>query len=365
MKYTFGSGTMRAGGSLALSIMELDNKTQTFCEIFYFARHIYKKYKFLNKENIKFKISYETSLRLKYRNGIKLDKNKIYKVLLKKNIKDYGDLYKILAKILLANQKKNNLINNFVDYSNGEWRFIGDFLNFDKNFKSFLILRDPRSVVSSFKKLTYGKNNSYLNAIFNWLDCAKYFYIYSNKFSRSRFLPLIFENIHSDPESNVKKICKFLKIGYSKKFLSTESFKKIKDPNLLFSVHTKKKVYGYDKKRSKNWKKNLEEWEIVLIEHICKKFMKKYNYKFEYSENMDILKTGIKFLNKNKILKKRYLQFKKNGEGTNLRMNDPSNPKNWSSRFDPTKKFTDDKDFVNYSYELNKYKIELRNYFKI
>ena len=49
MKYTFGSGTMRAGGSLALSIMELDNKTQTFCEIFYFSIHIYKKYKFLNK----------------------------------------------------------------------------------------------------------------------------------------------------------------------------------------------------------------------------------------------------------------------------------------------------------------------------
>ena len=44
MNYTFGTGAMRSGSALVLSILELDKKTITFCEIYYFSRHIYKKY---------------------------------------------------------------------------------------------------------------------------------------------------------------------------------------------------------------------------------------------------------------------------------------------------------------------------------
>ena len=56
MNYTFGTGAMRSGGALVLSILELDKKTITFCEIYYFSRHIYKKYKNLNNVKTKYKI---------------------------------------------------------------------------------------------------------------------------------------------------------------------------------------------------------------------------------------------------------------------------------------------------------------------
>ena len=148
MKYTFGTGTMRSGGALVLSILELDKRTTTFCEIYYFSRHIFKKNKNLNSKKTKYKISYNFHLILKYRNNINISFNKIFNTLKNEKIKNYGNLYIILANILIQNKK----IKNFVEYSNGEWRFIDKFLNLNKKFKSFLIIRDPRSVIASFKK---------------------------------------------------------------------------------------------------------------------------------------------------------------------------------------------------------------------
>ena len=113
MNYIFGTGTMRTGGSLVLSIMEIDSKTQTLCEIFYFSRHIYKKYRKLNHNLTKFEIAHEFSLRLNYRNSIKISPKKfiiIYKI----QISNYNILYQSLANTY---RKKKN---NFVDYSNGE-----------------------------------------------------------------------------------------------------------------------------------------------------------------------------------------------------------------------------------------------------
>ena len=47
---------------------------------------------------------------------------------------------------------------------------VKDFLNLNKKNKSFIVMRDPRSVFSSFKKLTFNKNFSYLNCVFNWIS---------------------------------------------------------------------------------------------------------------------------------------------------------------------------------------------------
>ena len=66
MKYIFGTGAMRSGGALVLSILELDKNTKAFCEIYYFSRHIFKKYNQLNNVVTKHKIAYNFYLILKY-----------------------------------------------------------------------------------------------------------------------------------------------------------------------------------------------------------------------------------------------------------------------------------------------------------
>ena len=51
--------------------------------------------------------------------------------------------------------------------ANTEWRNIGNLLNLNKNYKAYQVIRDPRSILSSFKKLTYLEGYDYLDIIFS------------------------------------------------------------------------------------------------------------------------------------------------------------------------------------------------------
>jgi hypothetical protein len=350
MNYTFGTGAMRSGGALVLSILELNKKTITFCEIYYFSRHIFKKYKDLNNQKTKYKISYNFHLILKYRNKINIKLENIFEVLKRKKIKNYGDLYIILANILV----QNNKFKNFVEYSNGEWRFINHFLKLNKKFKAFLIIRDPRSVIASFKKISHGSKYDYLNCIFNWIDSFDYLEKLKKKYNENRFLLLKFEDIHKDPENNTKKICKFLNISFKSSYIKNKNFKKIKNKSLTFSALSTKPSFGFDVSRNNQWMNNLTNWEIAIIEYLCRNRMKKLDYKFENFDKKELQK-GIKKLNQNSLIKKRFRFFKNSNKGTNLRMNDPSKPENWSSQKNTLKKFINDNEYKNYITEIKKY----------
>lgn len=356
MNYTFGTGAMRSGGALVLSILELNKKNITFCEIYYFSRHIFKKYKNLDSKKTKYKISYNFYLILKYRNNININFNMIFNTLKNKKIKNYGNLYIILANILIQNKK----VKNFIEYSNGEWRFVDKFLNLNKKFKSFLIIRDPRSVIASFKKISHGSKYDYLNCIFNWIDSFDYLKKLKKKYTNKRFLDLKFEDIHENPERNTKKICSFLNIPFQEKYIKNNNFKKIKNKSLIFSALNNKPSYGFDVSRNNQWVNSLKKWEVAIIEHCCGSRMKKLNYKLENLDKKELIK-GMKILNKNNIIKKRFNFFEKNNKGTNLRMNDPSKPQNWSSHRNSLKKFVEDKEYYNYINEVKKYEQEFYN----
>ena len=350
MKYIFGTGAMRSGGSLVLSILELDNITKTFCEIFYFSRHLYKKFTNLNSFKTKYRIAYTFYLLLKYRNGKIIDYKSVYKELVNKKISNYSELYIVLSKYLISEK-----YHNFVEYSNGEWRFINDYLNLNKKFKAFLIMRDPRSVIASFKKISFGKKYDYLNCIFNWIDCYDYLKIYKKKLNKKRFLYLKFEDIHSNPEKNVKKICKFFSIKFKTSMLKNQTYKnKIKTKTLIFSAQNKEYSFGFNAKRNYQWIENLSKWEIALIEKLCGSRMKKIGYKLQNYKSNDF-KKGIQNLKKNNILKQKFLRFQKFNVGDNLRMNDPTKAENWGSNKKNKNRFLEEKEYSNYKKELKKF----------
>ncbi len=352
MKYIFGTGAMRSGGALVLSILELDKNTKAFCEIYYFSRHIFKKYNQLNNVVTKHKIAYNFYLILKYRNKIIIKYEKIFTILKKKKINDYESLYIILANILIENKKYKN----FVEYGNGEWRFIEKFLEFNSKFKAFLIIRDPRSVISSFKKISHGSKYDYLNCIFNWIDSYDYLKKLKKRYSEKRFLGLKFEDIHKDPKKNTIKICNFLGITYKSSFIKNKSFKKIKNTSLTFSALNKKPSYGFSVKRNNQWEDYLTKWEIAVIENLCGSRMKELQYELKNLDKKELQK-GMEKLKKNILIKKRLQFFKKTNLGTNLRANDPAKPENWSSKKNSLKKFIEDDEYEKYISEVKYYKI--------
>ena len=56
------------------------------------------------------------------------------------------------------------------EYTALKWNNIVNLFDFIPNSQAIHVIRDPRAVLSSWKKLSSIPNNAYLNCIFNWLE---------------------------------------------------------------------------------------------------------------------------------------------------------------------------------------------------
>ena len=357
--YLFGSNTPRSGGTLISNLLSMHPDVLITKDLLHFFRHIYKKYDPLNYKNIKLLV-HELVIRIKYRNEIILDPKKILEYL--PNGKEkylYSDVVMMLYDYIgYVNDKK--IIGEIANF---EWFNIKNFLDLDKNFKAFQVIRDPRSIVASFKNITYEKNHSYLAMIFHWLDSVQC----SEKLNGNKnYFVTKFEEIHQNPESVGNSIFNFLNLDFDKKILNNSEWEKrlvTKFNYINISGHDKKKKYGFDPKRNDAWKSKLEKWEIALITSLLKEDLKKYNYEIlDYKR--DDVEYGIKILNGNKVLKKMYNTFLDKGVGSHFRERDPSNPKNWAAKDltqDLKAKFIDTEDYKLYSLEMEKIKLNYDN----
>ena len=89
--------------------------------------------------------------------------------------------------------------------------------------KAFQIIRDPRAVLASWKKLSYSKGNKYLNIIFQWIDAVNYCEKNKRKYIKS-FIVIKFEDIHNDPKNQTKLLCDFVNIKFAAATLLTPLF---------------------------------------------------------------------------------------------------------------------------------------------
>ena len=321
----FGSSTPRSGGSLVSNILSVHKDIIITQDLIHFFRHIYKKYLPLHTAQNKFLLVEEMCLRIKTRNNIILNSKQILKNI--KNVKNYAQLVKKIFSYILEKNNKKKIIG---ETANGEWRNIGVFLNLDNNNKCYQVIRDPRAILVSWKKISFSKNYDYLNILFNWIDSINFSKEYLRKY-KSRYMRLKFEEIHSDPKKNIHKICKFANVELDKNMLKPEKWPSLlqnKFNHINVSVYNKKNIYGFSKKRSTNWKYHIKDWELTLIQFLFKNQLKQLGYKI-YKDDKKLLAKGLKILESSSLLNKNYKFYKKNGKGTDKRLNDPSNPKNW------------------------------------
>ena len=350
--YIFGSNTPRSGGTLISNLLSMHPDVLITKDLIHFFRYIYKKYDPLNLKNLTFLVN-ELVIRIKYRDYIILNPKKILDFLpSNKEIYNYSDVVKMLYDhVGFVNNKK--IIGEIANF---EWFNIENFLSLEENFKAFQVIRDPRGIVASFKKITYEKNHSYLSLIFYWLDSIHY----SEKLNNNKnYFVTQFEEIHQNPELVGRSIFNFLNLDFDKSILKNSEWEKrlvTKFNYINVSGHDEKKKYGFNPQRSYTWKNTLEKWEISLITFLLKDYLKKYNYEVLDYEKAEV-EYGIKILENNKILKKMYNDFLEKGTGTHYREKDPSNPANWGVK-DFTKdikaKFIDTEDYKLYSGEIEK-----------
>ena len=350
---------MRSGGSLHCNLISSHKDIIILHDNIHFFRHIYNKYKPIKKKSNLYKLAGELSIRLKYRANLKINKKKFFNSLIHARPKNYSEIHAALLSVFLKEIGNKKIIG---EYANGEFTKIKTFLEFNNHNIAYQVFRDPRAMLMSWKRITFSKGYKYLNSIFNWIDAVDNAMMNKKKFGNKRFLILKFEETHSDPKKVAKKICNFFKVKFDKDMINTQKWKKKLNKKYNFiniSAYTNKYVYGFSKDRISKWESHIEKWEHELVDYLCRTRMKKMGYRIKYKKFPE---KGLDLMSKDNLLKKRLQRFLKFNKGTDAKLNDPSNPKNWESGQTSGLKFVNSPEFTKYMREIRQIHQESKKY---
>ena len=153
------------------------------------------------------------------------------------------------------------------------------------NAKFIHIIRDPRDVSVSLKKVPWGPNNIYDIADF-WQDRVKNSLALKSEFPAD-YMELRYEELVREPEKELRQITEFLGEPYNNEMLH---FYEKKNSYSLPEWHSmlKKKP---DPKRIRNWKNHLKNDEVEVLEYIVGDLMDGLGY--EKTSDPGFLKKGI------------------------------------------------------------------------
>ena len=220
----FITSSYRSGGALFTKMLNVNDKIKVSSGTINFFRYYFKKNKLLKKINYESLLK-QFCIRSKYRFDINLNYNEIIKLVEKKNF-DYSDLYRLMCGKIF----KNNKFTIVGEHAGNEWRNIPNYLKIFPKGKAIILLRDPRDIICSFKKITIAKKNDYLISIFNFIDLINYTYALKKKYDKKIHI-VKFHELKKNPKIVIKRVCKFLNVKYNYKMINERYYKGIDGKN--------------------------------------------------------------------------------------------------------------------------------------
>jgi len=335
----FGVGTGRSGGWLATNIMSVHSRVMAFNERVHFFRFYYKKYDPLTPRNVERMIRH-LCLRLDARFGLQLAPDPMIDSVFANPSITYKSCYVAIMRYL------SNLAGReiWVEYAPMTWRSVPVFMGmFPDEGRAFHIYRDPRGVLASWKRMSFMPSNLYLNQIFNWIDSINHLLRFREMYSRERFLPLRFEDIHLHPEETVNAICELMGITVEPQQLMPERWPDLFDERFVeanVSAHDGKRYYGFNPKLIDNWKNVLNPWEVALTDLLARPQMEAMGYEPTETGRFDDIRKGLEIIRNEPFLLRNLQNLLSTGEGTQDLPNDPTKPENWGAA-DGFSKFID------------------------
>ncbi len=291
-----------------------------------FMRYSFNRYNPIHIRENYIELLNEAKKRIKVRWGRNLNVKNIIEYCDQKKKVNYAILYDLMMSDLFLDEQ----VKKWGEKTQLVWTQIPNFLKLFPNGKALNIIRDPRSVLASFKKSTYNPEPAYLGAIFNCFDSMQKSILYSKKY-KSNFMSFRYEDIALKPKSTLKKIYKFLNLSSDHNLLDEKEWLDASGNKFTHnSVFTNKKAKkgDFDFKASVfRWKNQLNSSEIAFCQYVNKDMMKKFGYKLDNKSNNfnEILPI---IFNDEKIHKYFENWLLKN-KGIEEFPNDPLNPKNW------------------------------------
>lgn len=320
------TGTFRSGTTLISQIMRNHSNVELVYDSVNFMRFSYNRYNPITEfKNIKLLVK-EIHERIKKRWGMEFNYEEVISQLKDEKI-SYAIIYdKIMTDLLLKNSKANI----WGEKTTLVWTKIPGFFEMFPKGRVIHIIRDPRAVLASWKKMTHAPGNDYLDALVNCHSSMSHAERYSDTFENKRYSLVKFENLVEDPENIIRNICNKFDLNYEKNMLDTSKFAdkqgKKWDSNSIYD----KKIKGISKKTKDIWRDKLSDWEIYYSEFINSDLMADFNYekaKPEVSE--ELYNKVIKNVQSSDVTTNGLLKYIFEGVGQERFPDDPFDEKTW------------------------------------
>lgn len=141
-----------------------------------------------------------------------------------------------------------------------EWQNIPLILT-DRSSVAIHTMRDPRSVLVSWKKMTNSPKPRYMDALANCLNSMLYGLLYREEYSSNRYVQFVYDDYVKEPEEYLSNIQKLLGLKVDLNCLNPENWtldgKSYKSSSMHGTIKSNKQA------QSRNWSdyiSSVEEW---------------------------------------------------------------------------------------------------------
>jgi len=237
----------------------------------------------------------------------------------------YGLLYdEVMCEIFL-----NPPARHWAEKNQLLWREIPQFLESMPDGRAILVLRDPRSVLVSFKKYTYAPPPAYLGAAFNCLDAMQHAERY-RKAGDSRVLVLRYEDAASEPQAWAERIWSHLRLEGRYEVTDRGNWKDAygKPWHANSSFHAAADARPFDIRSSVDrWKKEIAPEELALTQAVGGEAMQSWGYTL--APGAAEVDAGLRLAGDDPLVNGYIRHWRATGEGIEAFPTDPVDPKNW------------------------------------
>ena len=306
----FITGVYRSGTTLLSRALNDHPDIAVTYDTIHFMRFHYQKDRALDYGIIGEIIS-EIEARVTHRSNAKINFTKVRETLGACKTPSYGELYAgIMEEFLIKDEKKI-----WGEKTQLAWSKIPDFLNMFPNGKAILLIRDPRDVVSSFKKFTNEDGLKYLDGAFTSLSSMRYGKHLEKCLHPENFRLIRYEDLVSNYKKELKNICEWIGVSWHETIADTaryqDNYGELWGRNSSYGT-SKKNV---DKSSIGKYKEHLSNVEIYFIEMILRTNLDSYNYTYFSSHLSEQEWMELYQILEDPFIHSRYIKWLKNNQG--------------------------------------------------
>lgn len=326
----FLTGVYRTGSTLLSRMLDVHPELAVTHDNVHFMRYCYNKYNPLNRENVQQLVN-DIYNRINMRFKIVFSVNKVVEAVFgSKEPITYGLIYdKLMNELLLTGTEAKR----WGEKTNLAWSSIPHFLQMFPKGKTILIIRDPRDVLYSFKKMTTAQWPDYLDAIFTSIDALQTAKKFLKTLSESSFFLFKYEDFIANPEEYTKKLCMFIEVDFDPQMLNVHNYRDRSKKKWRGETISNKPLCGISNKTVNRWRQVLKGEELLLTETLLREEMTDFGYSLSGKDfKIEDMVNAFSIIRKSELIKNRFVDWLRTGCGIEAYPSNPTDPKNWGNK---------------------------------